>query len=236
MGFQSSGRMRSRFALLLLSLAGGLGAQTAGPPDDTGDERILKIIPNYQAVEEPTPATPPLTSRQKYKLFLRESVDPFNIAAAATGAAISQGHNSDPKYGVGMSAYGQRFGAALADETTQNFFSDAFLPSWWHQDPRYFRKGPGTSVLSRSFYAVSRVFVCRMDSGRSAGNWSNLVGTALGIGLSNVYYPRASVTMNENGSRFITSLSFSAFGNLLPEFWPDIRRKFQHKNGLSTTP
>jgi len=227
--------MRSRFALLLLSLAGGLGAQTAGPPEDASDDRILKIIPNYQTVNEPTPATPPLTPRQKFKLFVRESTDPFNIASAALGAAISQGHASDPKYGVGASAYGQRLGAALADETSQQFFSDAVLASWWHQDPRYFRKGTG-SVLARSFYAVSRVFVCRMDSGRSAGNWSNLAGTALGIGLSNVYYPRSSITFSENGSRFITSLSASAFGNLLPEFWPDIRRKFQHKNGPSTTP
>jgi hypothetical protein len=135
-----------------------------------------------------------------------------------------------------MSAYGQRFGAALADETSQSFFSDAILATWWHQDPRYFRKGPGRGVVFRSFYAVSRVFVCRTDSGRSAGNWSNLVGTAMGIGLSNVYYPRPSITFHENGSRFITSLSSSAFGNLLPEFWPDIRRKFRHKSDHSTTP
>jgi hypothetical protein len=220
---------------MLLSLAGGLGAQTAGPSADASDDRILKIIPNYQTVNDPTPATPPLTTRQKFKLFVRESTDPFNIASAALGAAISQGHASDPKYGVGASAYGQRLGAALADETSQEFFSDAVLASWWRQDPRYFRKGTG-SVLARSFYAISRVFVGRMDSGRSAGNWSNLAGTALGIGLSNVYYPRSSITFSENGSRFLTSLSASAFGNLLPEFWPDIRRKFQHKNGPSTTP
>src|SRR5580704_129457 len=225
MGFQSNGRMRSRFPLVLLSLAGGLAAQTAGPFDDTSDDRILKVIPNYQTVEEPTPTTPPLTTRQKYKLFLRESTDPFNLTSAALGAAISQGHASDPKYGVGLSAYGQRLGAAVADETSQEFFSDALLATWWHQDPRYFRKGSG-SVLARSFYAVSRVFVCRTDSGRNAGNWSNLAGTALGIGLANVYYPRRSITVSENGSRFITSLSASAFANLLPEFWPDIRRKF----------
>jgi hypothetical protein len=228
--------MRRQYALVFLSLAGGLGAQTASPVDDTNNDRILKIIPNYQTVSEPTPATPPLTTKQKWGLFVRESTDPFNIASAALGAAISQGHNSDPKYGVGMSAYGQRLGAALADETSQEFFSDAILASWWHQDPRYFRKGPGSSVMARSFYAISRVFVCRTDSGRSAGNWSNLAGTALGIGLSNVYYPRRSITVSENGSRFVTSLSASAFANLLPEFWPDIRKKFLHKTDHSTTP
>jgi hypothetical protein len=231
--------MRRQYALLALLLAGGLNAQTAstGNSDDTANyDRILGIIPNYQTVSEPTPTTPPLTVRQKWKLFLRESVDPFTFASAGFGAAISQAHNGDPKYGRGMAAYGQRFGAALADETSQDFFSDAVLATWLHQDPRYFRRGPGRSIVARSFYAMSRTFVCRTDSGRSAVNWSNLIGTGLGIGLSNVYYPPQSVTLSENGSRFLTSLTGSALGNLLPEFWPDLRKKFLHKTDRGTTP
>lgn len=232
-------RMRTLYASLAVLFAGVLHAQTSenGNNADAGsDQRILGIIPNYQTVSDPTPTTPPLTPLQKWKLFVRESADPFTIASAGIGAGISQARRGDPRYGKGMGAFGQRFGAALADETSQNFFSDAVLATWLHQDPRYFRKGPASGVLARTFYAISRPFVTRKDSGRPAVNWSQLAGTSLGIALSNAYYPPQSINLRENGSRFITSLGGSALGNLLPEFWPDLRRKFLHKNDQAISP
>ena|SRR5271165_204726 len=210
------------------SASGGSASSTSASDDDS--ERILGVIPNYQTVNDPTPATPPLTPLQKWTLAARESSDPFTIVAAGLGASISQAHNGDPKYGShGASAFSQRFGAALADETSQNLFSDALLATWLHQDPRYFRKGPGSRVLTRVGYALSRPFVTRMDSGGPSVNWSSLVGTSMGIALSNAYYPPPSVTAGESAMRLISSLGGAALGNLLPEFWPDIRRKFSHR-------
>ncbi len=227
--------------LVLLSTA-SLNAQPAGNGNSTSasdddSERILGVIPNYQTVNDPTPATPPLTSLQKWELAARESSDPFTIAAAGLGAAISQAHNGDPKYGPhGASAFGQRFGAALADETSQNIFADALLASWLHEDPRYFRKGPGSRVLTRVGYALSRPFVTRMDSGRPSVNWSELAGTSMGIALSNAYYPPQSRTAGESSMRLISSLGGAALGNLLPEFWPDIRKKFARKPSATGAP
>jgi hypothetical protein len=51
---------------------------------------------------------------------------------------------------------------------------------------------------------------------------------ALGIGLSNAYYPPRSQNGSEMGSRVITSLTAAALGNLLPEFWPDVKAKLAH--------
>jgi hypothetical protein len=232
-----------RTRTLFLGLAWLFAALLSAQPSDNGpgggsapgnSDRILGVIPNYQTVEEPTPSTPPLTSLQKWQLFARESSDPFTIVASGLGAVISQARNNDPKYGShGISAFGQRFGAALADETSQNFFSDAVLASWLHEDPRYFRKGPGSRVLARMGYAISRPFVTRMDSGRPSVNWSQLLGTSMGIALSNAYYPPKSVNARESSSRLISSFGSAALGNLLPEFWPDIRKKFAHKTGDS---
>jgi hypothetical protein len=47
----------------------------------------------------------------------------------------------------------------------------------------------------------------------------------MAIALSNAYYPGMSVTGAEMAYRTFTSLTASALGNLLPEFWPDIREK-----------
>jgi hypothetical protein len=123
----------------------------------------------------------------------------------------------------------QRFGAAQADITTQNFFQDAVLASLFHEDPRYFRMGPRSSVLHRIAYAVSRVAITRRDSGPDSGkdgfNFSGVVGMELGIALSNAYYPPKSVNGGEMAYRTFTSLTASALGNLLPEFWPDIKAR-----------
>ena len=208
---------------------GGFIPPPPPPPPPLTDDRIFGVIPNYQTVNDPQLSVPPLTVGQKFTLFFKETVDPFTIASAGAGAAMSQAGNDDPKYGQGSGPYAQRFGAALADITTQNFFSDAVLSSILHEDPRYYRQGPAFHFWHRVGYAVSRVFVGRTDSGKTIFNNSNIIGMAMGIGLSNAYYPPRSVNAAEMGSRLGTSLVASALSNILPEFWPDIRQKIFHR-------
>jgi hypothetical protein len=192
------------------------------------DDRIFGIIPNFQTVSDPATPYIPLRIRDKWKLFVKESVDPYTFASAAGGALLSQWRNDDPKYGYGFKPYMQRFGAAMADISAQNFFQDAVLASWFHEDPRYFRMGPANPIVHRIAYAMSRVVITRRDSGRDAFNFSGIVGMAMGIGLSNAYYPPRSVNGEEMGERIATSLIASALGNLLPEFWPDFKAKLPH--------
>jgi hypothetical protein len=227
----------ARTTRILLGLAAPLllhSQNAVNSPDPTqavqsgepiSNDRILGIIPNFQTVSDPDKPFVPLRVRDKWKLFVKESVDPFAFFSAAAGAGISQWHNEDPKYGVGFEPYLQRFGAAQADLTSQNFFQDAVLASLLHEDPRYFRKGPGSTVLHRIAYAVSRVAVTRRDSGRDGFNFSGIVGMELGIALSNAYYPPKSVNGGEMAYRTLTSLTASALGNLAPEFWPDVKAK-----------
>jgi hypothetical protein len=217
--------------LLLASCTWAQGplADSASLPATFNEERILGVIPDFQTVTDPGHAAPPLTARQKWKLGLKETVDPFNVLNAALGAAFSQAGNQTPKYGEGGAAYGKRFGAALADFGTQNFFSAGVLASVLHQDPRYFRKGPGCSVPRRIVYSVSRLVITRQDSGSAAFNASGIFGMMLGIGASNLYYPSASVHVRVMCGRLETSLFGGVSGNLLSEFWPDLQRKFFHK-------
>lgn len=231
------GKLAAYLALSSLSISLVLAQGPAAPssnadPLATGlsDDRIFGVIPNYLTVEQPELRVAPLSVKQKFALFAKETFDPFTFAEAAAGAGVSQTNNDDPKYGYGGRAYAQRFGAALADVTSQNFFSDAVLASWWHEDPRYFRRGPEFPFWYRVGYALSRAVVTRTDSGKNRFNYSGIVGMSMGIALSNAYYPPASVNGAEVGRRFGTSFAASALGNILPEFWPDIHDKiFRHK-------
>ena len=193
------------------------------------EERILKVIPDYQTVQDTSHPVAPLTAAQKWKLAWREAGDPFNVVSAAMTAAFSQRDNQTPRYGEGWPNYGKRFGAAVADFGTQSFFSAGVFSTLLRQDPRYFRKGPGAGVLTRVRYSVTRLLICRNDAGRPVFNASNLLGMSLGIAASNLYYPSASRTGTVMAGRIETSLFGGVTGNLLSEFWPDVQHKLFHK-------
>ena len=193
------------------------------------DSRILGVIPNYQTVSNPNLRTPPMRAKEKWMLAGKETADPFYVVNAGLGAGFSQPAYQTPKYGEGEAAYGMRFGAALADFGTQNFFSAGVLACLLHQDPRYFRKGPESGFMRRVGYSASRIVITRQDSGRSAFNASGVFGMALGIGASNLYYPSASISSSVMVDRLYTSLTGALSGNLLSEFWPDVQQKLGHK-------
>ncbi len=193
------------------------------------NERILGVLPDYQTITESGARAPALTRRQKWSLAWKETVDPFNLASAAMGAGFSQIGKQTPKYGGGMPAFGERFGAAVGDFATQNVFSAGVLACLLHQDPRYFRKGSDAGIPGRVLYSLSRIFVTRQDSGKAAFNASGIFGMALGIAASNAYYPSSSIRGSVMVGRLHTSLLSSISGNLLSEFWPDVQKKFVHR-------
>jgi hypothetical protein len=171
----------------------------------------------------------PMTASEKWHLGWKETIDPFNIATAAFTAAWSQRGNQTPKYGEGWPNYGRRFGAAITDFGTQNLFSAGLFAVLLHQDPRYFRKGPSAKIIPRILYSITRVAICRNDSGRNTLNTSNFFGMGLGIAASNVYYPSSSRTGTVMAGRVETSMFGGVTGNLMSEFWPDIEKKFFHR-------
>ena len=211
-------------------------AQTSPGTSSPEDRRIFGIIPNYLTVSNPQQRIEPLSFKEKLELFARQTYDPFTMAAAAAAAGLSQASNGDPKYGQGGGAYGQRFGAAMADLSTQSFFSGVLLAHAFHEDPRYFRRGPEYSFWNRLGYSLTRTVVTRTDSGTKTFNYAGMFGMAMGIGLSNAYYPDASVNARETASRFGTSLLGASLANILPEFWPDIRSRFLHHKHSPATP
>jgi len=196
--------------------------------DPFNEERIMKVMPDYQTVRVPSADTKPLTAGQKWLLAWKETVDPFNIASAAMAAGFSQAANQTPKYGVGGVAYSERFAAAVADFGSQNVFSAGLLAVVLHQDPRYFRKGPGSKIPARVAYALKALVVCHNDAGHEVFNSSGIFGMMMGIGASNLYYPAPSRNGGVMAGRLQTSLFGGVVGNLTSEFWPDLEKKFFH--------
>ena len=61
---------------------------------------------------------------------------------------MGQAQNDPTSWGQGWDAFGKRFAASFADQTSENMMTEAVLPSLLKHDPRYFRMGQG------SFFSV----------------------------------------------------------------------------------
>src|SRR5208282_5142012 len=222
--------------------ASGQGEAKPGEPEkkpqDQQDKsgisknRMFGVMPNFLTVDNAA-QLPPLTPGQKFKAVARGAFDPYPIVYNGILAGISQAENSLEGYGQGVQGYAKRYGAFFADSTIENFTVGAALPSLLHQDPRYYRMGTG-GFGHRAWYAATRIFVIRGDSGREQFNASEIFGSAIAAGASTYsYHPEADQKVTNVLSVWATQMGSDAFGFMMKEFWPDIHRLFSRKKGTA---
>jgi len=177
-------------------------------------QRILRFIPNTQVVYEPHPE--PLTTKMKFELAYKDLTNPVFFARAAAWASVQQA-NDTPKYRQGAEGYGERFGAGLADATTEGLFGNAILPSLLHQDPRYFYQGTGTK-WSRARHAMLAAFVCKGDDGASQPNYSTWGGSLIASSISMAYLPDSNRGPGHVFRTFGIGMSLHVVSSLAQEF------------------
>ena len=197
----------------------------------TSDDRLFWTLPNFMTVEGAGQA-PPMTVGEKFKVVTRTSFDPVEYPYIALLAGISQAQNSEPGYEQGWAGYGKRYGAAFADNTIENYWVGAIFPTILKQDPRYFQMGKG-GFWRRTGYSVSRIFITRTDSGGEQFNYSEILGSAVSAGISNIYHPAGDRTVANTMSVWGTQVGWDTVALVAKEFWPDIRRKL-HKKQAAT--
>ena len=208
----------------------GAFAQSPAPtsqsqPRATESQRILKIFPAYGVVQNPAVPFHPLTSQDKFVLFVHGAADPSNLLVAATNAGIEQAADIFPGYGQGAEGYGKRFGASLADQASNSLFKNFAFPVLLREDPRYFRKGQGT-IKQRFGYAISRVFVTRRDSGTTGFNFSRVLGSLASSALANTYYPASDRGVGSTFARVGIAFGTDSALNVISEFGSDLSYKF----------
>jgi len=163
----------------------------------------------------------PLTSAEKFKLFLSTSTAPPQILASAASAGISEARGTLAGYGQGGEGYGKRFGSSMASGATSHFFGTFLLPALLRDDPRFFVKLNG-GFGARAGHALRRVLAIRTDAGGETFNWPGTLGPLLAEGLANVYLPQSERTAGKTFERYGIRIGFGAANNLLKEYWPTI--------------
>ena len=211
--------------VLLSDVADAPEPQAANPPAAAPatvepDKRAYGVLPNYRTAELGAVYTP-ITVKQKFTIARKDSLDWPSYLTASMFAGISQLNNSNPSFGQGMAGFGKRYGSSAVDQVAGNFLSEAIMPSLLHQDPRYFRKGKG-STASRLLYAASRSVIAKSDKGNWTFNASEFLGNGMVASLGNLYYKDDrgfSPTMQRMFSQILTD----SLSQCLKEYWPDVK-------------
>jgi len=170
----------------------------------------------------------PLSAGQKYKLFFKSVTDPWPFGLALVVAGIGQAGSDYPEWGQGAQGYAKKFGAAYTDYFTGNFFGNAVLTSWWHEDPRYFQMGKGPAI-KRILWAAGGTVWCRRDNGRWGPNYANVTGNLIGSAIGRAYYPASERTVTDTISDGLTVTAEGIVGSEVIEFWPDLVRHHKRK-------
>jgi hypothetical protein len=189
-------------------------------------QRVAGVMATFNTTRNPDAL--PLSSGQKYRLFFKSAFDPWPFGLTAFVAGIGQAEDSTPEWGGGMQGYGKRFGAGYSDYFMGNFFGNAVLPAWWHEDPRYFQKGSGKPV-NRFLWAAASTVWCKRDKGGWGPNWANVGGNLIGSAIGRVYYPASDRTVSSTISDGLTVSAEGILGAEVIEFWPDLVRHHQRK-------
>jgi len=208
--------------------APAIAAPTEAPQDkqEKIDKRAFGVLPNYRTANGLAPFQA-VTTKQKFMIATMDSFDYPVWFTTAFFAGLSQVQGSDNAvYGQGVKGLAHRYGISYADQVVGNYFPEAIVPTLFHMDPRYYRKGEG-SVPGRLFYAVSHIFVSKNDKGQWAFNSPEIVGNAMASAFDLSYHVHERTFGDFAYQWGFTYVTADAVGQVLKEFWPDIKHHFK---------
>jgi hypothetical protein len=175
----------------------------------------------------------PLKPEQKFKLFVDQTIAPSTFVSAAGVSGFRQALDSYPGYGQGWDGYEKRFGAAVANSASTNFFGTYLFPSLLHEDPRHFFTLRG-GFEKKLTYSLTRQVITRTDDGRKTFNWSRVLSVFAAEGLANLYLPPEERTAGRTSERIGMRFGSGVGINLVKEYWPIIFRKLGLSGGNSS--
>jgi hypothetical protein len=164
--------------------------------------------------------------KEKFLLFVQDSFDPVTFLSVGFDAGLDQAQNTAPSYGQGAEGYGRRFGAEYAGQVSSGFLKDFVYPTIFSEDPRYYRLAHG-SAKKRFLHAMEHAVVAHRDDGKAMFNFSEWLGTASTIALSNTYYPDNKRGFAPAAERFVSDVLQDMGFDVLREFWPEVSKKFK---------
>ena len=177
------------------------------------------------AIDSPQPK---LSAKGKALLALDNTFGPQRLGERLFVTGIAQLRGDPYEWGGGTQGFAMRFGSRVAHVGIRNSIRlgiDVGLKI----DPRYDRC-ECSGFKARTGHALRRVVMSRTDSGREIFAIDNFAGAYVTPVIYHTWYPDRLNTANRLVAEGSLSLGWHAVGNVVREFWPEIRSRIPGRN------
>ena len=177
----------------------------------------------WQKMRFDAPSMQPPTPGEKFKVFVEDASSPLTVGAIGINATVMHAAEAEHLAAGKQTGLVAIYGAAALQTESSSFFGKYLYSSLLKQDPRYY---PSTSdsIVGRTLYATSRIFITRKDSGQRTLNTSYFLGLLTAKVVATAYRPywarSNSITFKTFGSTMGSDIGM----DLLHEFGPGIRQ------------
>ena len=182
------------------------GASPARQPSNKG---LLGLL-------SPADPKPTLNARERFNLYVFNTIGPGAILGEAATAGISQARNIPWEWGQGAGAWGHRFGNNMAYNGVRQTISYG-VSEIVHEDNRYFGSNKPTVPGRIGYVLISPVTARRRDGQRafSISAFSGLVGAST---ISLAWRPQSMRSGGNVARNFMFSYAGTAGVNAFREF------------------
>ncbi len=169
----------------------------------------------------------PMTPKERFAFYLRRTYGIESIFESAAGAGIDQADNTPKEWKQGAEAYGDRFGSLYAVHVirgTLEYGASAAL----REDNRYVRSRE-TGFCKRSRHAIASTVIARDEAGHKHFAYSRFGSAAGAAFISRLWQPRSTDSAGDAAEQFGFTIGVDVGGNLVREFWPDVKQHFRKR-------
>ena len=188
---------------------------------DTGHEHLVRELKAGAAQEGVV--DPPISGTQRLKWFTDATVGPESLVAGVFSAGWGTARTIPPEYDAHWEGFAKRYGMRLTGVSVGNAIEGG-LGAVWGEDPRYVRSGSG-GLWGRVGHSLKLTVTARRRDGRYAPSYARYTGIVGNNFLSNTWRVPSASDTGDALTRSAFGVSGKFVGNLLAEFWPDVRRR-----------
>jgi len=207
-------------AILAAATGTALAGDTTGPDPAGSNPAAVEKTQDSEYIAQ--------TRSERLRDYLKGTFGPASLVRAAAHAGFDQWRDSPSKWPQGSEGYRDRFANAYARhfvrQTLQFGAANAL-----HEDDRYFRSGE-KGLWNRARYAMVSTVVARRENGErtfAAAKIGSAAGSAM---ISRAWMPSDLRDPGHAASSFGFTMAGDLAGNMIKEFWPDLKRCFRKGN------
>ncbi len=159
--------------------------------------------------------------------FISDLYSPKALLATAPGAAMDQLHTFPKEWGEGTRALEKRAGSLYGQFVIGDFLERSVC-AIDHESTRFTRRGDG-GFFPRMAHVIVETVVARKPDGSRLPAYSMLANDYGSWAIATLWSPRSLRTPGSIFEWGTGNVGVRAGGNLVREFWPDVKSLFKKK-------